>query len=227
MDYTYQSFLSILQLASPALPLGAYSYSEGLEFLTINQITNQEQLYSWLKQELMWGTIRVESALMLRACDCTIKKDLEKLSYWNNWLTANRETNELRQQSWQMGNSLMKLLSSLDSGGKLERIKISLSPPYNYAIAFGIAVANWDIELELALLGYLQNWATNLINAAVKLIPLGQTAGQKILWQLNPAILQQSRLIFNLKDDSLNSCSLGLGLASMRHEHQYCRLFRS
>lgn len=221
----YQSFLHLLQLSSPTLPLGAYSYSEGLEYLVNNQIQNQEQFYSWLEQELTYGAIRIETAIMLRSQQNF--PDLEKLNYWNNWLIASKETQELRQQSWQMGRSLIKLLISLTEDQIFSQIQTKLTNSCNYPLAFGMASAYWKINPEMALLAYLHNWASNLINVGVKLIPLGQTAGQKLLQQINSIIMEKYQQILNLKDDELYSCTLGLGLASMNHENQYSRLFRS
>ena len=99
--------------------------------------------------------------------------------------------------------------------------------PCNYAIAFGIAAADWKINLSAALLGYLHSWTTNLITAGVKLIPLGQTAGQKLLLDLQVNLICATEEILALEDDNLSSCGWGLALASMAHEIQYTRLFRS
>ena len=223
--------LELLQLASPALPLGAYSYSEGLETLVEQGIINdQKSLNSWLVQALNIGSIRLEAAIMLRAYQATIQQDLIKLEFWNQWLSATRETSELREQSWQMGQSLSRLLRELNTvkptPNLLESLQ-ALENPCNYSIVYGVAAASWQIDQNDALLGYLHSWATNLINAGVKLIPIGQTAGQKILLRLNPIILQTVAEILTLSDDNLVSCSWGLALASAAHETQYTRLFRS
>ncbi len=220
------SLLSLLQLVSPTLPVGAYSYSEGLEYLIEKGIiTNQIQLESWLSQEVQTGSIRVETAILLRAYQSSILKDLECLNYWNNWLSATRETQELRQQSLQMGQSLRKLLLELipDSQSTFSAI----NQPCNYAIAFGIASAYWKIEVSTMTLAYLSSWSNNLISAAVRLVPLGQTMGQRITLNLQSILIQVSEDILELKDEELDSCSWGLGLASMNHEIQYTRLFRS
>ncbi len=230
--------LNLLQLASPALPLGAYSYSEGLETLIHSQkITDENGLESWLMQEIRQGSIRIEAAIMLRAYRCFMGNKLTDLTDWNQWLSAARETSELRKQSWQMGNSLMKLLLELEGIQKpsstqsdifkLETCAAIIGKPCNYAIAFGLGAGYWQIEPKNALLGYLHSWATNLINAGVKLIPMGQTHGQKLLLRLHPEITKASEEIYLLEDDDLVSCSWGLGLASMQHETQYTRLFRS
>jgi urease accessory protein len=219
------ALLNLLQLASPALPLGAYCYSEGLEYLCQEDISNARQLTQWLTQELHHGAIRIEAALMLRGY--RYAEDLERLEYWNHWLMAHKETQELRQQSGQMGKSLLDLLLKLNLNPVLQTIKLHWQSPIHYALMFGVAAAHWQVPLESALLAFLQSWASNLIIAGVKLIPLGQTAGQQILMNTHQVIVQVSPLILNLADDQLYCCSLGLGLASMNHESQYSRLFRS
>lgn len=226
--------LPLLQLSSPALPLGAYSYSDGLETLVeTGAIANGEQLYQWLIQELNYGAITIEAAIMIRGFQSFINQDFTKISSWNSWLSASKETSELRLQSWQMGNSLLALVQEIATvsegnfSDKLNLKNITIDKPCNYAIAFGIAAAHGQIDQKTALLGYLHSWATHIIGAGIKLIPLGQTTGQKLLFQLNPTIIQTSDKILTLNDDDLVSCSWGLGLASMAHEVQYTRLFRS
>ena len=228
------ALLSLLQLVSPALPLGAYSYSEGLETLVSSGIIQDKYcLEHWLEQELRYGAIRLEAAVMVRSYSSAQTDDLEALSYWNGWLSAAKETEELRQQSWQMGWSLARLLVALQPdretlpGTSLENIFESIGLPCNYAIAFGIAAAHWHISASEALLGYLHSWTTHLINAGVKLIPLGQTVGQQLLLGFHPVVCSTTKEILALEDDALNSCGWGLALFSMAHETQYTRLFRS
>ncbi|MDF5717664.1 MAG: urease accessory protein UreF [Rhizonema sp. NSF051] len=223
---TDSNLLYLLQLASPALPVGAYSYSEGLETLIENGIIhNQISLKHWLEAELRYGAIRLEAAVMLRAYQSSREDDLKTLLYWNRWLSAIRETEELRASSWQMGRSLIQLLSSLQP--EIQFIAEAVGSPCNYAIAFGIAVAYWDINIKAALLGYLHTWATHMMTAGIKLIPLGQTAGQELLLKLQPFINIAAAEVLTLEDDELSCCSWGLSLFSMAHETQYTRLFRS
>ncbi|QIR40760.1 urease accessory protein UreF [Tolypothrix sp. PCC 7910] len=228
MDITLtdNSFLAILQLTSPALPVGAYSYSEGLETLVEqNTITNQQNLQDWLASQLSYGAIRIEAAVMLRAYKSAKIGDLAALSDWNHWLSAARETAELRAASWQMGRSLMQLLGKLQP--EILPMVNAVGNPSNYAIAFGIAAAHWQINIQAAVLGYLHSWASNLITAGVKLIPLGQTTGQQLLIDLQPLLNIAAVEILALEDDELACCTWGLSLASMQHETQYTRLFRS
>ncbi|MEA5467671.1 urease accessory protein UreF [Spirulina sp. 06S082] len=230
-----RQLLHLLQLSSPMLPVGGYSYSEGLEYLVEQKIIgDRQQLYSWIEQELRYGSIRTETAVMVRAYQGKRQeargkekrgREEEELVYWNEWFSAVRETKELRQQSWQMGQSLLKLLVSLEPD--LAAIAKHIGNPCNYPIAFSIGAAHWQIDLETAAIAYLQSWATNLISAGVKLIPLGQTAGQHILQDIAEVIAIAKTEILALKDEELGSCGWGLTLASMAHETQYTRLFRS
>ncbi len=220
------ALLSLLQLASPALPVGGYSYSDGLETLVdTGIIDNPNSLHQWLEQELHYGAIRLEAVVMVRAYRSVVNQDIEALAYWNAWLTAVKETAELRSQSWQMGGSLIRLL--LDLQPQLEPVASAAGSPCNYAIAFGIAAAHWQIDLTAALLGYLHSWASNLISAGIKLIPLGQTAGQQLLLKIHAQLPLTTQDVLALEDERLSSCGWGLALASMAHETQYTRLFRS
>ncbi|MBE9117173.1 urease accessory protein UreF [Lusitaniella coriacea LEGE 07157] len=216
------ALVKLLQLASPALPVGAYSYSEGLETLVEGQvIATASQLETWIERELRYGIIVTEAAVMVRGHQSF--GDRAQLEYWNAWLSASRETRELRQQSWQMGQSLLKLSIHLQP---------ELQPfgnifPCNYAIAYGIIAAQLQIDPEATALAYLQSWATNFITAGIKLIPLGQTAGQQILFNLNPLLLEAAQKALQLDDSELGGWSWGVAFASMGHETQYTRLFRS
>ena len=221
-----EKLLHLLQLSSPALPVGAYSYSEGLEVLVDAGIINSENpLEHWLRQELFYGAIRIEAAITIRALLAAANGDRDALRYWNAWVSAAKETEELRQQSWQMGRSLSLLLRQLQP--QIIPLLDACEQPCNYAIAFGIAAGYWQINSEQAAIGYLHGWATNLITAGIKLIPLGQTTGQKILANLHLDIDKATREIISLADDDLCSCNWGLALASMSHETKYSRLFRS
>lgn len=232
------AFLRLLQLVSPALPVGAYSYSEGLETLVqTDRLTNAATLEHWLTQELHHGAIRLETAVLSRIYNCASTGDLTTLSDWNQWLSAFRETEELRQQSWQMGRSLLRLLQGLgvgeweagtgEQGKSLGEWMQACGEPCNFATAFGLAAVHWQIDLQSTTLGYLHSWASNLVNAGVRLIPLGQTQGQQLLLNLYSPLTQTATEVLTLKDDELWSCNWGWTIASMNHETLYSRLFRS
>ncbi|KGF72124.1 urease accessory protein UreF [Neosynechococcus sphagnicola sy1] len=224
------ALLRLLQLASPTLPVGAYSYSEALETLiSTGKIADIEELESWLRQELSTGAVRMEAAVMLRGYQAVQAQDLAVIAHWHHWLSAARETEELRWQSWQMGLALFRLLQALhpEQADFFTQLYEGCDRTCNFAIAFALAAALWEIDPESALLGYCQSWLTNLIGAGVKLIPLGQTAGQKLLMGMQVPLITSTQEIQGLTDTQLVSCSWGLSLASMNHETEYSRLFRS
>ncbi|NER06540.1 MAG: urease accessory protein UreF, partial [Okeania sp. SIO3C4] len=167
--------LCLLQLASPALPVGAYSYSEGIEVLvTTGKISDYDSLKNWLIDSLKFGSIRLEAALIVRAYRETNSGNLQLLNNWNNWATAVKETEELRLQSLQMGRTLIRLFMNIQSDLSTELMKFiqnkleTETDFCNFAIAYGLISACWQIEIETAILGYLHSWATNLVNAGVK-----------------------------------------------------------
>ncbi len=220
------SLLRLLQLASPSLPVGAYSYSEGLEYAVERRaVTDSGSLRSWLEDALHHGGIRVEAAVLVRAFDARKRGDVDAVRRWNLWLTAARESEEMRLQNHEMGRALLKLLAELDPPPA--DIDSLLSHPCNFAVAFAVAAAHWSIARDAAVIGYLQTWTSNMIGAGVKLIPLGQTAGQRLLWDLQPTLEATARAAATVTDDDLAVSNWGQALASMRHETQYSRLFRS
>lgn len=223
---TDSALLTLLQWVSPALPIGGFNYSEGLETLIAQgKITSAVAVQDWLTFELAFGSAQLETAVMVRVYRAIANGDFDAVHQWNAWLSAARESAELRAQNWQMGTALINLVATLD------RLPPDLQTgqpyPWNVSVAFCIAATLGDIPLETSLLGYLHSWVTTLINAAVKLIPLGQTTGQVLLRQLQPHMQQTVQHSLKVTDKDLESCTLGLALASMQHETLYCRLFRS
>lgn len=227
VDHESFALLRLLQLCNSSLPVGAYSYSEGLETLCQNNtLTCAVGLSEWLRAELSHGSIRVELAIMIRCYRAYLSQDYLTLMGWNDWFTASRETEELRLQSGQMGRSLLMLFVSLADRDPLLPSEL-LDGGCNFPTAFGITAAAWGISEVQAGLGYLQGWSANWVGAGVKLIPLGQTQGQQLLFGLGDAIVDATQLVLQWQDDELEGCSWGLQLASMGHETLYSRLFRS
>ncbi len=220
------ALLYLLQLASPTLPVGAYSYSEGLEYLVqTHQIKTADDLAHWLAQELQHGSIRLDVQILCEAYQCSLDREVDRLAHWNARLSALRDTEELRQQSWQMGRALARLL--IDIQPELQHPLNHCGEPCNGAIAFAVAAAHWQIDLPSALLGYLHSWGNNLITAGVRLIPLGQTAGQRVLMQLYSQMQQTVEDVIAATGKPLGVCNWGAAIASMNHEILYSRLFRS
>jgi urease accessory protein len=226
--------LRLLQLTSPSLPVGAYSYSEGLETLTEQGVVRDvAALRHWIEQELRYGAARIDGAIALRCYRCRLDGDLKGIIDWNRWLTANRETEELRFQSLQMGRSLWRLVKDLEQDVESrdwlhpEVVEGFESEGCHFAVLFGLVAALWEITERSMLVGYLYSWMSNLIAAGIKLIPLGQTAGQQLLLDLSPELEVAVDRILALTDEQLWTCGWGLAIASMSHETQYSRLFRS
>lgn len=216
----------LLQLASPALPVGAYSYSEGLEWLIDTQrLTTSEQLEHWIRKELQCGTMRLDAAAIARTYNAMNLNQINLICSWDKWLSAIRDTKELREQSWQMGQALVRLVQSLEP--ELCPLLETVGQPCNFATIFAITAAYWGIDLNAAMTGYLHSWITNMVNAGIKLIPIGQTSGQGLMLNLYPALQSTVYDCLTLSDDDLYSCSWGTAIASMNHETLYSRLFRS
>ncbi|WOD41013.1 urease accessory protein UreF [Nodosilinea sp. E11] len=234
-----QALLRLLQLTSPALPVGAYSYSEGLETL-IEQgtIITPPNLVNWLEQELLSGLVVVDGAAIALVhqaasqfepgADATLAKD----SLWgaiaqlNHQLSALRDSEEIRQQSWDMGRALVRMATQLHPD--LKPWFKAAGSPCNFAVAFALTASHWQIDAQSAVLGYLHSWAANLITSAVKLVPLGQTVGQEMLLGLYPALEQAcDRALATQTLEEISLSSWGTSLATMQHEALYTRLFRS
>jgi urease accessory protein len=220
------ALLRLLQLSSPVLPVGAYSYSEGLEFaIESGWIADAEALQTWIEDAMRDGSTAIEAAILARVMRCLQSGDLAAARRWDQWLAAARETAELRAQSLEMGQSLRRLLMQLHPDVAL--FTNLHGWPGNFAVVFGVAAAHWEISARTAVLAYLQSWATNMIAAGVKLIPLGQSAGQRLLLALDGPLQNAADAALTRADDDLAGAAWGLQLASIAHETQYTRLFRS
>ena len=221
-----QALLRLLQLASPALPVGAYSYSEGLEYAVhAGWVRDARDLRDWLHHGLLDGAAQLEAAVLVRVYDAWRGDDLDRLRDWDQWLSATRETEELRNQSLDMGRALLRLLKDMEP--PLPHVAELFAATCNFATAFAIAAAHWGIFRADATTAYLQNWVANLAGAGVKSIPLGQTAGQQLLWDLQDDVTNAVQTAQRIADEDLGVSNWGLALASMAHETQYSRLFRS
>ncbi len=218
----------LLQLASPTLPVGAYSYSQGLESAVEAGIVHDSRsAEAWIVGLLEHSMARMEAPVFLRLVDAWQRDDVQAVNDWNTLLLASRETAELRAETAQMGYSLARLL--IDIGDLDERSLAALRAleECTFAAAFALATARWGISGADALLAYLWAWLENQVMAAVKSVPLGQTDGQRLLHAIGGRLDDTAARAANLVDDDLGSFVPGLALLSSRHETQYSRLFRS
>ena len=219
--------LSLLQLVSPALPVGAFSYSEGLEVLIqAGDIREEAQLQAWLEAELNQGMLRLEgAALPLLAADLSAWRAGEsaarqRLLDLDGWLLATREAAEVRAQQRQMGQSLLQLLN--DMGHPLPE-SIRLSWPAAWAAAARqLRVSDLDM-----VEGYFYGWVANQLSAAVRLLPLGPSRAQVLQQRLLPLIGEQAQRVQGRDPRDLWTGGVGAGLAQLAHAELYSRLFRS
>lgn len=217
--------LRLLQLVSPALPIGMYSYSQGLETAVHDGwVTNAAQTGDWLRGLLHNGLGKVDAPLLGRLYDAWQAGDQPAVEHWSRTLTACRETAELRAEDKQTGQALARLLVNLDMP---EAQAWQKRPDATLANLFALAAVRWQIDKADAVSGYLWGWLENQVLGAIKLVPLGQVAGQRLLQSLAGELPGLVRQALTMADDDIGGSCFGLALASSRHEMQYSRLFRS
>ena len=219
------NLLKLLRLTSPSLPIGGYSYSQGLEFaVSSGWVHDASSASDWIQGLLKNSLVNLDLPILKRLYQSWQESDLEKVAYWNDFILASRDSHELQEEDRQLGKALARLLVDLE----LEDAKDFLKPPCGgFLTLYSLAVVKWNISLNDAASGFLWMWSENQVLCAIKLIPLGQTDGQKILSALIETISQVIERGLNLSDDDIGYTALGQGIASALHETQYTRLFRS
>ena len=222
--------LQLMWLASPALPVGGFSYSEALEAAVDDgRVTGEASAAEWLASQMALAPARADLPVLAQAHAAWQRHDLARITQLNDFIGRTRETRELRQQSEQMGRSLVEWLRNQpadDDDARLAHLA-ALAPSPTWPIAFALATARANASAAQALHASLFGWAENMVQAALKAVPLGQLAGQRILQALvekMPALIAHA---LTMTDDDMQSFSPMLGIASARHETQYSRLFRS
>jgi urease accessory protein len=218
----------LLQLVSPALPVGAYSYSQGLESAIDDGIVaDAATAEAWIQGILDFNVGTFDAPIVWRLSNAAATSDHSGFRHWNNLYLAGRETAELRAETLQMGSALVSLTAQLRPHGTSATGALEQTGPLTFPAAFCLAAYHMSIEREAVLLGYLWSWLENQVIAAVKAIPLGQTAGQRMLSAIGGSLPATVVRAQNMADDELSNFAPGLAIASSRHETQYSRLFRS
>ena len=217
--------LRLWQLISPTLPIGAYAYSQGLEAaIEADWVKDETSTQVWLRGLLLHTLAHLDLPVLIRLYHAWQKHSEAEIEHWNRFLLACRESAELLAEDRHLGQALCIILADLEIAAAQDwRTEMENS----YANMFALGTSTWGITLDDALRGYCWAWCENQVAAAIKLIPLGQTAGQRILSHLLPHIVQAVSQATLLTDDEIGVASPGLAIASALHETQYSRLFRS
>jgi urease accessory protein len=215
----------LLQLVSPSLPVGAYAYSTGLEYaVSAGWVRNRDQMRDWLVGVVEHSLCGLDLPVLQRMYRAWQREDEDRVKYWSRFLLASRESAELLAEDRHLGTALARLLNDLNmvsAGNWLETRDV------NWAAMFSLAAHRWQIPEQAMQQGYLWAWCENQVAAAVKLVPLGQTAGQKILCHCAEHIPGWLENSCRLQDDDIGQLAPALAIGSALHERQYSRLFRS
>ncbi len=218
----------LLQLASPTLPVGAYSYSGGLEYaIEDGLVTDARSAETWLRDVLDFSLGSFEAPLMWRMSGAMVQDDYAVLARWNTFFRSGRETAELRTETLQMGHALGVLLKDLPFCSADELARLHGIGALTFPAAYAFAAHHMRVDRHCALVAYLWSWLENQVMAALKAVPLGQSAGQRMLASIGADLPEVAQRATELGDDELTNFAPGLAIASCRHETQYSRLFRS
>ena len=217
------ALLHLLQFASPALPIGGYSYSQALEAaLDSGLVHDAESGRAWIVRYLHEVVAQWDAPLFWRLLKAFEARDDTSIALWSERFLASRDSAEFRAETIQMGYSLTRLIHELGVADVAP-----LGEEVSLPAAFACAVSALGIAHEDALLAMLFSWAENQVLVCVKSVPLGQVAGQRILLSLRTGIEVAAERARTIGDDELSNWSPGLSILSMRHEVQHGRLYRS
>jgi urease accessory protein len=225
---TPAALLGLLRLASPALPVGGFSYSEGLEAAAEASVVHDEATAAqWLSDQLHLSLARAELPLVAAAHAAWQRSDGARIAELNTWLLMTRESAELRAQTEQMGRSMLDWLNKHDASDARVAQLASLQPAPSWPVAFALGSAQAGADALDAVLAYGFSWAENQVQAALKAVPLGQSAGQRILARLAEELPPLAQAALTLDDAQRQTFAPLLAVRSAQHETQYSRLFRS
>ena len=216
--------LHLLRLVSPSLPVGAFSYSRGLEYAAeAGWVHDEATAREWIHGTLENTFAVLDGALFWRMSEALAKDDADGFVSADAWLAAGRESRELQLEDRRMGEALLRLLADLD----VPRAQAYLGQPLTYPAAFAIAAHHWNVTPAAALKGLMWTIVEGQVAAAMRLVRLGHTAGQRILIDAVPVIERAVSTARSLEDDEIGNVSVALAMASAWHETQYSRIFRS
>jgi urease accessory protein len=220
-----RALLHLLHLSSPALPIGAYAYSQGLESAVhAGAVRDEASARAWIVGLLEHAQAQLDVPVLARLHAALESGDAAALERWTAFLAVSRESRELQDEDRALGRALARLLADLDVAGARA---LAAQRSMTLAAAFALAAVAYGIPLREAASGYLFAWLENQVAAAVRLVPLGQTSGRRVLLAGIAAIPAAVERGLALDEDSIGAAAPGLAALSARHESQYTRLFRS
>lgn len=204
--------------------MGAFSYSRGLEAaVAARMVIDETSARDWILGTLEHNYAELDGALFWRMAHALERDDSERFLSWDAWLAAGRESRELALEDRQMGEALLRLLTDLD-------VSLARGAPgraVTYPAMFAIAAHHWGIVPADALKGLIWSVVEAQVAAAIRLVPLGHTSGQRILIAAVPVVERAVENAASLPDDEIGNVAPALAMASAWHETQYSRLFRS
>jgi urease accessory protein len=218
------SLLRLLQLCSPALPIGAFAYSQGLEPAVVaGWVHDEASAAAWIGGLLQGSLATLDLPALMRLYEAW-ENNVAAVDAWTALLSASRTAAELQAEDRHLGGALARVLSGLDL---VEASPWIARDDVTYAAMFALAACRWGVPLQAALSAYAFVWCETQVSAAVRLIPLGQSAGQRVLSTLGAAVPAAVARAVTITDDQIGASAPAHGLASALHETQYSRLFRS
>lgn len=218
----------LLQLSSANLPVGGFSFSQGLEYaVEMGWINNAESTKDWIRFNLAQSIARTDLALLNRLHKALVEDDFDGFHKWNQHALACRESNELYLADVAMGKALMRLLKDIQGIDSQHYLDLIRQKEISFVSAFALSAYMFGLELIAIQSGFCWAYIDNQVAAATKLVPLGQTQGQNLLFELSQQVEQAIQLGNQIEDDNIGASLPRLAMASAWHESQYTRLFRS
>ena len=223
------AFVRLQQLISPSLPVGAFTYSQGMEWaVECGWLKTADDVHAWLESLLFDTMLYFELPLLKRLHNACAAGDEQAFAHYSALMVAGRETKELRLEEAQRARALVNVLNKLPDINTWP-----LFEPWQQTLmktpsaGFAMACCQWQIPVDHALGGYAWAWLENMVMVAIKLVPLGQSDGQRVLYRLSEQISAVCQAAKNVADSDIGASSPAMAIASSLHETQYCRLFRS